>query len=476
MAEFVIGIIELRCVCGDPRQRHTAAVTAFFDLLAHAVERGGIFQLIPRDIRDFRQSQFFALIDVGGSRQGKFHKNRGTSALGAQFAVLLIGGTVAQQPILGQLMMRRGWNLRQSITAGVTRHVVVAHHPSRGGAGTFRAFQAFLDGQVHVVANPVLLGELEVEHLSELFGRSIQILAVRIDPGFGHGECRRIVLVEHLAPLAVDIMHLITVIQRVRPVRRKHMLADLVAFEVVAVKILGEAVRHVHAEAVRTMVEPEAQRLDEVGAHLGVLPVPVRLLLGEHVQIPLAVRNARPRRTAEACDPISRRLVAVRALAVAEDVAVAFRGAWGGREGGLEPFVQVGAVVRHDVDHDLDAVLVGGLGELVEIVHGAELRVDVAVIVHVVAAVGKLGRVERAQPDGVHAEFGEVVDLLGDACDAAQARTAGVLEGTRVHLIHHGLLPPQRRIGSINFLLHHMFSLSFASLQNDSGYISSNYR
>lgn len=104
------------------------------------------------------------------------------------------------------------------------------------------------------------------------------------------------------------------------------MLADLVAFEVVAVKILGEAVRHVHAEAVRTMVEPEAQRLDEVGAHLGVLPVPVRLLLGEHVQIPLAVRNARPRRTAEACDPISRRLVAVRALAVAEDVTVAFPG------------------------------------------------------------------------------------------------------------------------------------------------------
>ena len=194
------------------------------------------------------------------------------------------------------------------------------------------------------------------------------------------------------------------------------------------------------------------------------------------MQIPLAVRNARPRRTAEACDPISRRLVAVRALAVAEDVAVAFRGAWGGREGGLEPFVQVGAVVRHDVDHDLDAVLVGGLGELVEIVHGAELRVDVAVVVHVVAAVGKLGRVERAQPDGVHAEFGEVVDLLGDACDAAQARTAGVLEGTRVHLVDHGLLPPQRRIGSINFLLHHMFSLSFASLQNDSGYISSNYR
>ena len=59
-------------------------------------------------------------------------------------------------------------------------------------------------------------------------------------------------------------MHLITVIQRVRPVRGKHMLADLVAFEVVAVKILGEAVRHVHAEAVRPQPEPEVHDvLDE---------------------------------------------------------------------------------------------------------------------------------------------------------------------------------------------------------------------
>ena len=223
------------------------------------------------------------------------------------------------------------------------------------------------------------------------------------------------------------------------------------------------------------MVEPEAQRLDEVGAHLGVLPVPVRLLLGEHVQIPLAVRNARPRRTAEACDPISRRLVAVRALAVAEDVTVAFRGAWGAARAALNHSCRL-ELWFGTMSTTTLMPCSWALGELVEIVHGAELRVDVAVVVHVVAAVGKLGRVERAQPDGIHAEFGEVVDLLGDACDAAQARTAGVLEGTRVHLVDHGLLPPQRRIGSINFLLHHMFSLSFASLQNDSGYISSNYR
>ena len=68
---------------------------------------------------------------------------------------------------------------------------------------------------MHVIADPILFGELEVEHLPELFGRCVQMLAIRIDPRFGHSECRWIVLVEHLAPLAVDVVHLITVVQRV---------------------------------------------------------------------------------------------------------------------------------------------------------------------------------------------------------------------------------------------------------------------
>ena len=45
-----------------------------------------------------------------------------------------------------------------------------------------------------------------------------------------------------------------------------------------------------------------------------------------------------------------------------------------------------------------------GFGEMVEVVHGAEFRVDVAVVVHIVSAVCQLRRIERAEPDGVHAE------------------------------------------------------------------------
>ena len=96
-------------------------------------------------------------------------------------------------------------------------------------------------------------------------------------------------------------------------------------------------------------------------------------------------------------------------------------------------------MVRHDVHDDFDAVGMRGFGERVEIVHGAEFRIDVA-------AVGQLGRVERAQPDGVDAQFLQISDFLGDAGDLAEALAAGILEGTWIHLVDHGLLPPQRRI------------------------------
>ena len=59
------------------------------------------------------------------------------------------------------------------------------------------------------------------------------------------------------------------------------------------------------------------------------------------------------------------------AAAVAEDVAVARRGARLGGEGLLEEHVLVSGVVGHDVHDHLDAGLVRGLGHRVEVFHGA---------------------------------------------------------------------------------------------------------
>ena len=237
-------------------------------------------------------------------------------------------------------------------------------------------------------------------------------------------------------------MDLVAIVDRIAAVVGQERGLDRVVVQVVAVEVLGQAVRHVHTEAVGAMVGPEADGCKEVLAHVRVIPIPVGLFDREQVQVPLAVLHARPGGAAETGGPVGRRQFAVFATAFAEDVAVALGRTGTGLERGLEPFVQVGGVVGDDVHHNLDAVGVRGFGETVEVVHRAQTRVHVAVVVHVIAAVGQLAGVEGAEPDRVHAEFGQVVDLLGHAVQVTQAGAGGILERTRVDLVDHGLLPP----------------------------------
>lgn len=68
--------------------------------------------------------------------------------------------------------------------------------------------------------------------------------------------------------------------------------------------------------------------------------------------------------------------------------------------------MQVGCVIGHDVDDDADASRVQGGRQCVEVGEGAEAGIDVAVVGHVISAIGEGRRVEGAQPDGVDPEIG----------------------------------------------------------------------
>jgi hypothetical protein len=156
---------------------------------------------------------------------------------------------------------------------------------------------------------------------------------------------------------------------------------------------LAHAVGDVDAEAVDPAVEPEPQRLLEVGPHFGVRPVQVRLLGGEQVQVPLpgaavGVLHPGPGRSTEDALPVVGRFVAALAAPAAEVVAAPLRGPRCGVDGRAEPLVLAGRVVRHEVDRDAQAVLVGVGDEAVERGEVAEHRVDVARVRHVVAVVG----------------------------------------------------------------------------------------
>ena len=212
-------------------------------------------------------------------------------------------------------------------------------------------------------------------------------------------------------------------------------------------QVLGEQVGNVDAEPVDAAIAPEAQRLEEVGADLRVVPVPVGLLGREQVQVPLPVGHrvhAGPPKndlqSAGGSSPFgpepSRKMYRSRS---AEP--------HGAAERGLKPRVPIRAVVRDDVDDHLDVAPVQRGDHLVELSERADRGVDVAVVVDVVTAVDQSRRIERAQPHGIDAEPVEVVDPADDAVQITDAVTVRVGEAARVDLIHRGLPPPVRLVG-----------------------------
>ena len=211
-------------------------------------------------------------------------------------------------------------------------------------------------------------------------------------------------------------------------------------------QVLGERVRHVDADAVDAAIEPEPQDVEELGAHLGVVPVEVRLLGREQVQVPLAVGHPLPRRAAEDRQPVRGRLVAVRHRAPA--------GTRTGARSGL-PGPAASAARNHACSLD---VWFGTMStstrrpspcasadERVHVVERAEQRVDGSIVGDVVAAVGQRRRVERRQPDRVDAEVAQVGQLRPDARDVADAIAIGVGERADVDLVDDRVPPPCTR-------------------------------
>src|SRR5580704_16805024 len=178
-----------------------------------------------------------------------------------------------------------------------------------------------------------------------------------------------------------------------------------------------------------------------------VTPVPVRLACVEQVQVPLpeaavGLGHPGPGYAAELRQPVVRRQLAVLAAAVAEDEHGSFPAARRRRQRGAEQRVRTRAVVGHEVDDHPDLVRLGVLDQSVEVGHGAEQRIDRAVVADVIAAVGQRRREERGQPDGVHAEVGQVRQPGPEPRQVAHAVAVRVGEATRVHLVDDRVLPP----------------------------------
>jgi hypothetical protein len=199
-----------------------------------------------------------------------------------------------------------------------------------------------------------------------------------------------------------------------------------------------EEVDHVHAEAVDSLLQPPRHHLVDVLANAGVSPVQVGLFRVEQVEVPrAALLVVAPGLPAEQRVPVVRPLVGV---ALAPDVVVVVR--FHPVPGPLEPLVFVRGVVDDQVHDETDVAVVEPVSQRLPVVHGPVLLVDRPVVADVVAVVGPRGLVDGIEPDDVDAQVAEVIELLDDAGDVADAVAVRVVETLGVDLVDDGLSLP----------------------------------
>ncbi len=382
-------------------------------------------------VEDLGETEFLALVHVGGAGQGEHQQGRGAGAGRSQSAAL--------DPRFAR------------VTGDRADLVVVVEDPGDGGAGAGDVTYRLGDRRAEGVGVPGRAEQVEEERLVQFVGADV--LGVLACGGHGHLADQQPlvtvpggVLLADGAPAAPHAVHLGLVPgQLVDGVAGPFVRPGVV--RVGQLGVLEQSGGHVDAETVDAPVQPEAQHPLEVVAHDGVAPVQVGLLGREQVQVPVAggavgPGGPAPGRAAEHGVPVVRRLRSVRAAARCE-VEAGARGAARRRgERFAEPRVLAGAVVGDDVEQQLEPEPVGVGDQPVEFREVAVDRVDAAVVGDVVAVVVLRRRVERAEPDAVDAELAQVGEACADAGEVADAVPGAVEEAADVDLVDHRVAPP----------------------------------
>ncbi len=405
---------------GGPGQGHTAAVPSRVDAPGAEVHR--VLDALARDV-GLGQAQFLPLVQVDGPGQGQRQQRGGPRAPGAQGQVGRGAEGLLREVEPGVLAAVPGHR------AG---HVVVAQHPGGRGADGRVLGQGVVDGATQPVRLPGAGEEVEVEGGVQFVGAQVPGEALGVgQPHLADEDAPE--LVGDPAPGAVDVVQLVLVDVGVR-VDALHEVRER--------RVLREQGRGVDAYARHPALEPEPQHVLVLPAHLRMGPVQVGLLRGEQVQVPLAVRDPGPGPAGELRGPVVGRQFAVLAAAGAEVEPLPFRAARAGLQRRPEPGVLVGDVVGDDVDDGADAQLPRLGDQLLGLAQGAERGVDGAVVGDVVAAVDERGDVPGGEPDGVHAEFGEVGQSRPHTREVTGAVAVAVGETAGIHLVDDGVAPP----------------------------------
>ena len=99
-----------------------------------------------------------------------------------------------------------------------------------------------------------------------------------------------------------------------------------------------------------------------------------------------------------------------------------------------------GSMVEHHIKHEAYATSLCLGNKTLNICHGAETRVNAAIIRHIITIV-PLGRYEeRRNPKVIHPKLGQIIQFLNDARQIPQTIAVGIPKGFWIYLINNFIM------------------------------------
>ena len=108
----------------------------------------------------------------------------------------------------------------------------------------------------------------------------------------------------------------------------------------------------------------------------------------------------------------------------------------------LEPSMTIRRVRVHLVDDNLQSAIMCSTEQAIKGIQVAKNRIDTAMIRHVITEVILRRFKERTNPQPVHTEVANIVQLRRNARQVADTVTIAVAEAARINLVNDGSAPP----------------------------------
>ena len=196
----------------------------------------------------------------------------------------------------------------------------------------------------------------------------------------------------------------------------------------------------IEAQAIQPLVHPEGQDLEHFLLHGRVIVVQIRLVGVEAVEVVLAALVIPgPIGGFHVGENDTDFGVALWVIAPHIDIAI---GAGGIRAGGLEPRVVGAGVIECQIRHNAHAAAVQLRNELFKVLHRAVIRMNGVVVRDIVAIIAQGAGIKRREPQAVHAEPLEVIQLIDDPAQRAYLLIAIGLKGADEGLVEDGIVIP----------------------------------